>query len=56
MGIAVGEVIVFVVARLLIMLRVRLSRGSRSAYRQSVVSEAIDEWEEVDPASIGGMA
>ncbi len=55
-GIAVGEIIVFVVVRLLCMLRARLARGSRAAYRESVVSEAIDEWEEVDPVSITGMA
>ncbi|KAJ3475221.1 hypothetical protein NLI96_g11975 [Meripilus lineatus] len=55
-GIAAGEVVIFVVVRLVCMLRARLARGLRPAYRQSVVSEAIDEWEEVDPASVSGMA
>ena len=44
-GIAIAEVIIFVVVHFLIRLRVRLSRRRSTA---SSSQEAIDEWEEVD--------
>ena len=44
-GIAIAEVIIFVVVHFLIRLRVRLTRRRSTA---SSSQEAIDEWEEVD--------